>query len=94
VLEILKTYLTDIEVVREPVETLFPVTDHRYDRLIETPAWLTAQPQIPYRGGGHAIHVTVTYQSKTEMSYPGVFIAPIQPSTWTPRVAESGTVRA
>jgi hypothetical protein len=38
VLEILKTYLTDIEVVREPVETLFPVTDHRYDRLIETPA--------------------------------------------------------
>jgi hypothetical protein len=34
VLSIFEARLNEIEVIREPVETLFPVVDHRYERLL------------------------------------------------------------
>jgi hypothetical protein len=33
-LPILSEYVSSIEIVREPVITLFPIVDHRYDRLV------------------------------------------------------------
>jgi hypothetical protein len=34
VLELFEKELRDIEILREPLDTLFPVVDHRYDRLV------------------------------------------------------------
>ena len=34
-LRVFEEALREIEIVREPVDTLFPVVDHRYDRLVE-----------------------------------------------------------
>jgi hypothetical protein len=38
VLELFERELRDIEILREPLDTLFPVVDHRYDRLIRSEA--------------------------------------------------------
>jgi hypothetical protein len=37
VLELFEKELRDIEILREPLDTFFPVVDHRYDRLIPAP---------------------------------------------------------
>jgi hypothetical protein len=34
--DVLREYLVKIEVTREPIDSLFPVVDHRYDRLLES----------------------------------------------------------
>ena len=34
VIQVLGQFLKQIEVVREPIHTLFPLVDHRYDRLM------------------------------------------------------------
>lgn len=34
VLELLQGFLREIEIVREPLETFFPVIDHRYDQIV------------------------------------------------------------
>lgn len=38
VLELLETHVTKVEVIREPIDALFPAVNHRYDRLATMPS--------------------------------------------------------
>ena len=46
VLGVLADYLQEIEVVREPFETFFPIVDHRYERLLDALRTEDASPSV------------------------------------------------